>query len=141
MDQGYLLAAGEWHRDRMKAERRTVLVIDDEQPVREVLSRFLTKAGYEVKVAADGQQALQMVHSQSPPDLIVLDLNMPVMSGFEVLSALRINPEWTKIPVVVLTATMGYSAGHLQADALLQKPFDFVTVQAAIEAALSAKSG
>jgi CheY-like chemotaxis protein len=124
----------------MTAERRTVLVIDDEESVREVLSRFLTRAGYEVRVAADGQQALQMVHSQSPPDLIVLDLMMPVMSGFEVLSALRVNPEWTTIPVVVLTATMGYSAEHLQADALLQKPFDSITVQAAIKAAIAAKS-
>ena len=124
----------------MTTEKRTVLIIDDEQPVREVLSRFLTKAGYTVKVAANGQEALQMVHSQSPPDLIVLDLVMPVMSGFEVLSALRVVPEWTRIPVVVLTATMGYSAEHLQADALLMKPFDSVTVQAAIEAALASKS-
>src|ERR1700682_2723935 len=124
----------------MTTEKRTVLIIDDEQPVREVLSRFLTKAGYTVKVAANGQEALQMVHSQSPPDLIVLDLVMPVMSGFEVLSALRVVPEWTKIPVVVLTATMGYSAEHLHADALLMKPFDSVTVQAAIEAALASKS-
>jgi CheY-like chemotaxis protein len=125
----------------MTTDRRTVLIIDDEESVREVLSRFLTKAGYEVKVAANGQEALQMVHSQAPPDLIVLDLMMPVMSGFEVLSALRVNSEWRRIPVVVLTATMGYSAGHLQADALLQKPFDSVTVQAAVAAAIAAKSG
>ncbi len=122
------------------AEKRTVLVIDDEEAVRQVLSRFLTKAGYEVRVAADAQEALQMAHSLSPPDLIVLDLMMPMMSGFELLNALRVNPEWTKIPVVVLTATMGYSAGYLQADALLQKPFDPVTVQAAIDAAIAAKS-
>jgi CheY-like chemotaxis protein len=125
----------------MTTDRRTVLIIDDEESVREVLSRFLTKAGYEVKVAANGQEALQMVHSQAPPDLIVLDLMMPVMSGFEVLSALRVNSEWRRIPVVVLTATMGYSAGHLQADAVLQKPFDSVTVQAAVAAAIAAKSG
>jgi CheY-like chemotaxis protein len=125
----------------MTTDRRTVLIIDDEESVREVLSRFLTKAGYEVKVAANGQEALQMVNSQAPPDLIVLDLMMPVMSGFEVLSALRVNSEWRRIPVVVLTATMGYSAGHLQADAVLQKPFDSVTVQAAVAAAIAAKSG
>src|SRR5260370_40149312 len=125
----------------MTTDRRTVLIIDDEESVREVLSRFLTKAGYEVKVAANGQEALQMVHSQAPPDLIVLDLMMPVMSGFEVLSALRVNSEWRRIPVVVLTATMGYSAGHLQADAVLHKPFDSVTEQAAGAAANVAKSG
>jgi CheY-like chemotaxis protein len=116
---------------------RTVLVIDDEAPVREVLNRFLTKAGFLVKLAANGEQALQMVHTQPPPDVIVLDLIMPVMSGFEVLSALRVAPAWSRIPVVVLTATMGYSAEHLQADAVLMKPFDSVTVQSAIEGALA----
>ncbi len=121
----------------MSANRRTVLVIDDEPSVREVLSRFLAKAGYEVMTAADGQEALQIVHSRKPPDVIILDLIMAGMSGFEVLSALRVVPDWAQIPVVVLTGTMGYSAAHLQADALLQKPFNFATVQAAIEAAMA----
>jgi len=114
-------------------------VVDDEEPVREALRLFLTKAGYEVEVAIDGQQALQRVHMRSPPDVILLDLVMPVVSGFEVLSALRVVPEWTEIPVVVLTATTGYSAANLQADALLEKPFDPSTVQAAIEAAIAAR--
>jgi CheY-like chemotaxis protein len=124
----------------MAAERRSVLVVDDEESVREALRLFLTKAGYEVEVAVDGQQALQRVHMHSPPDVILLDLVMPVVSGFEVLSALRVIPEWTEIPVVVLTATIGYSAANLQADALLEKPFDPSTVQAAIEAAIAARS-
>jgi CheY-like chemotaxis protein len=117
----------------------TVLVIDDEEPVREVLRRFLKQAGYEVKLAPDGATALQLVHSGAAPDLIVLDLMMPVMSGFEVLSALRVHPEWSHIPVVVLTATMGYSADHLQAAAVLEKPFDSLTVQTAIAKALGRK--
>ncbi len=65
---------------------------------------------------------------------------MPVMSGFEVLSAMRVVPEWSEIPVVVLTATMGYSADHLQADALLEKPFDSNAVQGAVGAAIAAKA-
>src|SRR5579859_1764630 len=124
----------------MSAAPRKVLVIDDEESVREALSRFLTKAGYQVNVAEDGAAALQLVHSQAPPDLIVLDLNMPVMSGFEVLTALRVNPEWTHIPVIVLTATMGYSAEHLQAEAMVTKPFHLKAVEAAIEKALSARA-
>ncbi len=124
----------------MEVERRSVLVVDDEEPVRETLRLFLTKAGYEVEVAVDGQQALQMVHMRSPPDVILLDLVMPVMSGFEVLSALRVIPEWTEIPVVVLTGRIGYSAANLQADALLEKPFNPITVQAAIETAIIARS-
>ena len=117
--------------------KRTVLVIDDEETIRDVLGRFLGKAGYDVKTARDGAAALEMVHTGFRPDVIVLDLMMPVMSGFEVLSALRVNPEWSTIPVVILTATMGYSAEHLQAAAVLAKPFDSATVQAAVEKALA----
>ena len=116
--------------------RGTVLVVDDEAPILAVLRRFLPKAGYNVVVAPNGEAALQLVHTGPLPDLIVLDLMMPVMSGFEVLSALRVNEDWANIPVIVLTATMGYSTDHLQVDALLEKPFDVEDVEAAIQAAL-----
>jgi CheY-like chemotaxis protein len=119
--------------------RGTVLVIDDEESVRDVLRRFLTQAGFQVLTAADGREALQFVQSGPPPDVLILDLMMPVMNGFEVLSALRANQDWKDIPVIVLTATMGYSADHLDVDATLIKPFDSVTVQAAVSAALSAR--
>ncbi len=123
----------------MTEAKATVLVIDDDAPVREVLRRFLAQAGYDVNVAENGAAALQLVHSSAPPDVIVLDLMMPVMSGFEVLSALRVHPDWSNIPVVVLTATMGYSADHLQADALLVKPFEMPMLEAAIEKAISSR--
>ncbi len=119
--------------------RGTVLVVDDEAPVLEVLRRFLTKAGYDIRVASNGAAALELVHSGPPPDLIVLDLMMPVMSGFEVLSALRANKDWANIPVIVLTATMGYQADHLDVDAMLPKPFNATDVDAAIQAALGAR--
>jgi CheY-like chemotaxis protein len=119
--------------------RRTVLVIDDEEQVRNVVKRYLTEAGFDVRTAADGRQALEMVQSQSQPDAIVLDLLMPVMSGFEVLSALRIIPAWATIPVVVLSASTDYSAEHLGAAVLLQKPFIGASLTAAVEAALASK--
>jgi len=123
----------------MDVYQRTVLVVDDELPVREVLGRFLRQAGYEVNSASDGKEALDIIQRGNLPDLIVLDLMMPVMSGFEVLNALRANPTWAKIPVIVLTATMGFSAGRLLVDATLQKPFEMVDVQAAIHVALASK--
>jgi CheY-like chemotaxis protein len=119
--------------------QRNVLVVDDELPVREILRRFLKQAGYEVSGASNGKEALELMQKGPLPDLIVLDLMMPVMSGFEVLTALRANPTWSKIPVIVLTATMGYSAGRLLVDATLQKPFEMVDVQAAIHVALASK--
>jgi CheY-like chemotaxis protein len=123
----------------MDIYQRTVLVVDDELPVREILGRFLRQAGYEVNGASDGKEALDILQRGKLPDLIVLDLMMPVMSGFEVLNALRANPTWAKIPVIVLTATMGFSAGRLLVDATLQKPFEMVDVQAAIHVALASK--
>jgi len=123
----------------MAQSRGTVLIVDDDVAVLEVLRRFLTKAGYDIRVASNGAAALELVHSGPPPDLMVLDLMMPVMSGFEVLSALRTNKDWANIPVIVLTATMGYSADHLDVDAMLLKPFDAKDVDAAIQAALESR--
>ena len=71
--------------------RKPCWLIDDEETVREVLRRFLTAAGYAVKTAENGAAALQLVQSDAAPDLILLDLMMPVMSGFEVLSAMRVH--------------------------------------------------
>ena len=119
--------------------RRTVLVIDDEAQVRSVVEQYLTEAGFEVRVAADGRQALELVQSQPRLDAIVLDLLMPVMSGFEVLSALRIMPGWATIPVVVISASTDYPAEHLGADAVLQKPFTAASLTAAVERAIGSK--
>ena len=123
----------------MEQTRGTVLVVDDEPSILDVLRRYLTKAGYQIQVAPNGAAALGLVHSGPKPDLIVLDLMMPVMSGFEVLSALRANKGWSEIPVILLTATTGYSADHLDVDAILPKPFDIAGVDAAIQAALASR--
>jgi CheY-like chemotaxis protein len=124
----------------MSEPKTTVLIIDDEPGVRGALEKLLTRSGYGVRLAADGREALELVTSGPPPDLIVLDLMMPVMTGFEVLSAMRVNERWSKIPVIVLTGTGGYSADHLGVAATLEKPFDIQQIKAAIEDALSAKA-
>jgi two-component system, OmpR family, KDP operon response regulator KdpE len=127
-------------RDPPVRHPERVLVIDDEPTVRRVLSGLLVKAGYTVIVAADGREGLEMVTAGAAPDLIVLDLMMPRMNGFEVLKALRANKDWAQIPVIVLTATpMGNTADMLDVDAMLRKPFDAVDVQAAIYLALESR--
>jgi len=80
-----------------------VLVIDDEPVVRQLVNRLLSAEGYEVIEAPYGQAGYQMAVSEKP-NIILLDLMMPVMDGFEVLSKLKSNPETRPIPVIILTA-------------------------------------
>mgnify|MGYP002525632470 FL=1 len=80
-----------------------VLVIDDDSMVRETVVRLLILEGYQVIEAAYGQAGYASAISDSP-NIILLDLNMPIMDGFEVLHKLKSNPETERIPVIVLTA-------------------------------------
>ncbi len=79
-----------------------VLVIDDEPVVRQVVNRLLTGEGYQVIEAPYGQAGYQLAISEKP-NIILLDLMMPVMDGFQVLSKLKSNPETRPIPVIILT--------------------------------------
>ena len=80
-----------------------VLVIDDDSMVRETIVRILILEGYQVIESAYGQAGYATAISDSP-NIILLDLNMPIMDGFQVLHKLKSNPETERIPVIVLTA-------------------------------------
>jgi len=104
-----------------------VLVVDDDVAVAETIQRTLAIAGYDVQVAHRGADALQMAR-QRPPDLVVLDIIMPGMSGIDVCRHMRVNVELRQIPILFLTARgeiadkiEGFEAG---ADDYLTKPFD-----------------
>ena len=116
-----------------------VLVVDDDASVRSALSRFLTAAGYTVRAAENGREALDLLAAGAQPSLLVLDLMMPEMTGLELIPALRSQARWVDIPIIVLTGTKGYSAAELQVDAVLLKPFNAVDVQAAVFLARAAK--
>jgi CheY-like chemotaxis protein len=81
----------------------TALVVEDDAAMREMLRRFLEKSDWVVAEASNGREALQFVARQQPA-LILLDLMMPEVDGFEVLTELNRHPEWRSIPVVVVTA-------------------------------------
>ena len=81
----------------------TVLVADDADASRELIRAILEGAGYGVTEAQDGAEALQCAQAE-PPDLIILDIQMPRLNGYAVLRALRSNPTLQSIPVVALTA-------------------------------------
>jgi CheY-like chemotaxis protein len=81
-----------------------ILVVDDDRATRETISELLRDRGYDVTVAANGEQALMVCRSQSNPDLILLDLQMPVMDGIEFTRQKNNDPELSHVPVCVMTS-------------------------------------
>ena len=80
-----------------------ILVVEDTDVAREPLVRLLQHEGYEAKGVSNGQEALQAI-AADPPDLVLLDILMPVMNGLEFLNLIRHDPRWKHLPVIVLTA-------------------------------------
>ena len=105
----------------------TILVVDDESPIRDLVRDVLELDGHDVVEAADGPTALEAVADKSP-DLLVLDIMMPGMSGLDVLRSLRREHSGAELPIILLTTASdddttwaGWTAG---ASVFLPKPFD-----------------
>ena len=116
-----------------------ILVVDDDEDVAETIERSLRSGGYEVLVAYRGADGLHLAR-QERPDLVVLDIMMPGMTGVEVCRHMRANPELAQIPVLFLTAKAeiedkidGFRAG---ADDYLTKPFDHRELDLRVKALL-----
>ena len=89
--------------DEKPVEQTRILVVDDDEQNVELLEAYLTDAGYQVLKALDGASALKMV-SDDKPDLILLDIMMPDISGYEVCKRVRENPEVAGTPILMVTA-------------------------------------
>ena len=128
--------------DAVQTDHGSLLVVDDNEINRDVLSRRLVQRGYHVAVAADGRQALEMLMTQ-PFDLVLLDIMMPGMSGFEVLTILREAHSAAELPVIMATASDQsrdiVAAMTLGANDYVTKPLDFPVVLARIRTQLSLK--
>lgn len=85
------------------SEKKKILLIDDDPDFVEAVKVIVENGGYEVGVAYDGEEGLEAV-AKEKPDLIVLDVMMPVMNGHEACAKLKADPETAKIPVILLTA-------------------------------------
>lgn len=83
-----------------QTKKRTILLAEDELPFRQIYRDALHMYGYEVIEAEDGEEAIQLIE-QSPPDLVLLDIVLPKLSGFDVLTKLKQSPATKNIPVVV----------------------------------------
>ncbi|MCR5211878.1 MAG: response regulator transcription factor [Lachnospiraceae bacterium] len=121
---------------------RKILVVDDESRIRKLIKDYLRRSGYEVLEASDGEEALSVFYKTKDISLIILDVMMPRISGWEVLKEIR---ESSKVPIIMLTAKgeeedelNGYSLG---ADEYISKPFSPKILVARVEAVLRRSAG
>lgn len=103
--------------------RKTVLVVDDERPILSLLARLVQGVGAKVELAYNGKEALEKMRANKP-DLVLLDLIMPVMSGEEVLTVMETDPELQDIPVIVISTKAAVGPGVEREVPLLRKPFE-----------------
>ena len=120
--------------------KKKILIVEDEEHLLELESLLLSTKGYEVKGVLDGPSALELVASMKP-DLILLDIMLPVMDGYEVCRQIKANEATCHIPVVMLSAKKSkedlVKAEQVGADRYITKPFKSAMVIATIQRLLS----
>jgi CheY-like chemotaxis protein len=109
--------------------QQRVLIIEDEQDIREAMAEALADEGYEVSQAKNGMDGLRRAHEEHP-SVILLDLMMPVMDGWQFRAAQRDDPEIAGVPVVIVSAA---PSKGLQAAAYLHKPFELLDLLSVVE--------
>jgi CheY-like chemotaxis protein len=123
--------------EKRAVERRAVMIVDDDDAIREALEDVLSDEGYDVVGVSDGQQALDYLladlHPAKRPSAILVDLWMPVMDGWKFLDALLEDPRFSRIPLVVLTAARDQRARDLRVAEVLTKPVQLQQVLGALE--------
>jgi two-component system alkaline phosphatase synthesis response regulator PhoP len=114
-----------------------ILVVDDEQEIRNLLDHFLREKGYEVVLASDGNQALKLAAEENP-QVIILDIKMPGLDGLEVCKLLKDKEQTRLIPIIVIT---GFEDNKMEAlnrgaDDFVNKPFDMAEIAVRVKSAL-----
>jgi len=117
-----------------------ILCVDDEDPIRKLCTVYLSKRGFRVEAVANGVEALKLIEGKGAPDLVVTDVNMPLMNGLELVKRLREDRRTARTPIIVLSAAKqeqdilaGYAHG---ADDYIGKPIDLAVLAAKIETIL-----
>jgi CheY-like chemotaxis protein len=119
------------------AARKTILVVEDNEVVREGTASLLRAEGYAAATAGHGREALDYLRANPPPDLILLDLTMPVLDGWRFLEELRNEPGASHVPVVVATAAVKREGALAKGCAgYLHKPFEIASLLAEVRRCL-----
>ena len=119
----------------MSGPSPSVLIVEDDRDTREMLEHFLQLEGFEVRSAPNGDAALHSLQSGARPCVILLDLMMPVMNGWQFREAQTRNPDFSTIPVIVVTAAGPRGeVPRIDADGWVSKPVDLEQLLGAIEA-------
>ena len=125
----------------MSGEKLNIFVIEDDEDTRALLEFILNRAGFNVRLAMDGEDAIKQIAAVTPPDAVLLDILMPFHDGFEVLQAIKSNQQWQQLPVLMLTSkededdiVKGFKEGITD---YVTKPFKPAELVARIQRALN----
>lgn len=110
--------------------RADILLVDDDADLREELEFLLNDEGYSVRSAANGLEGLKLAQELAPPFVVVMDLNMPVLNGYDLLDQLKQHPQLQALPVIVITARPDFPPANVP---VLGKPFDLTDLLQLIE--------
>ncbi len=116
-----------------RASGRSLLVVEDDADIREALDGLLSMEGFRVAGCSNGREALDWLRASPKPDIILLDLMMPIMDGWQFRVAQKDDPELATIPVLALSADSTAKAAAIDAEAYLKKPVDYDTLIATID--------
>ena len=116
----------------------TILIADDEQPVREFIALVLADSGHQTVLASNGRHAFELLQKERP-DLVISDVMMPLMSGVELCQRLKGAADTAAIPVILMTSAGEGVAAGAGYDGFLAKPFDLDVMDALVERCLRLK--
>ena len=120
---------------------KRILVVDDEPDILFTVGQMLELSGYEIIKAQNGEEAIRNLSElEINPDLIILDIMMPEISGWDVAAKIKENPTWKTIPIIFLTAkgdTMSIGMGGLAAEDYIVKPFNIEDLKSRVDKILN----